>query len=342
MTEFTEIASPAVRQALETACSPNRLLGYHQFVEIALYHPELGYYRSARERVGRKRTTDFFTASSLKAAFGPILVEASVALIESAGMNPSRVTWVEIGSEPGAALLDGLDSPFQSTETVQAGQPIELEGDRIVFSNELFDAQPFHRVVFRDGTWRERMIEVNDSGLREVEVPVTSPAIPPLLSRLPDPAPEGYSVDLPTGAKDLMETIASQPWRGAFIAFDYGKTWPALTHDTPQGTARAYYRHQQQTDLLERIGEQDLTCHICWDWLESVLIDHGFGTLALESQESFVLKRAPQFVADAFGAKAGLDTPEKGALRQLIHPTLMGQKFQALSGVRKEVPSALG
>jgi len=334
---FTEIASNPIRQALEDASDSNRLLGFNHFVEIALYHPEFGYYQTSKERVGRSSQTDFFTASTLKDTFGPILVEAAIGLLESSGLDPANTAWVEIGAEPGSDLLDGIQTPFKSTQSIRVNEPLSLQGDLVVFSNELFDAQCFHSVVFREGTWRERMVEVGDTGLRIAESPTISPKIVPLIAQLPNPAPDGYIVDLPTGSMILMDKIIQQPWTGSFIAFDYGKTWRALTHDTPQGTARAYRNHQQNPNLLEEIGQQDLTCHVCWDWLETALGKNGFQSVELESQESFVLKRAPNLIKGVFESGSGIGDPMKGALRQLIHPSLMGQKFQSLSAVRTDL-----
>lgn len=336
--DFTEIASKRIRQALEVASDSNRLLRFNQFAEIALYHPEFGYYQSSKKRVGRNSKTDFFTASSLKKTFGPILVEASVGLLENSGFNPQEITWVEIGAEPDSSLLDGINTPFKSTQTIRINEALSLKGDLVVFSNELFDAQPFHSVVYRDDSWLERMVEVSDSGLRIVEAPTDSPEIVSLIASLPNPAPQGYIVDLPTGSKTLMNQIIQQPWKGAFIAFDYGKTWRALTHDTPQGTARAYYKHQQNPNLLEQVGQQDLTCHVCWDWLENELAKNRFQPAELESQESFVLKRAPNFIKTIFESGSSISDPAKGALRQLIHPSLMGQKFQSLTAIRSDLP----
>ncbi len=335
--DFTKIASNRIRQALEDASDSNHLLGFNHFVEIALYHPEFGYYQANRQRVGRSSQSDFFTASSLKETFGPILVEAAIGLLENSGFDPESTAWVEIGAEPGSALLDGIKTPFKSLQSIRVNERLSLKGNLVVFSNELFDAQPFHSVIFREGAWRERMIEVGDSGLRIVEEPTISPEIVPLIAQLPNPAPEGYIVDLPTGSMTLMDKIIQQPWKGAFIAFDYGKTWRALTYDTPQGTARAYCNHQQGPNLLEQIGQQDLTCHVCWDWLETALGKHRFRSIELESQESFVLKRAPVLIKGIFESGSAIGEPMKGALRQLIHPSLMGQKFQSLSAVRTDL-----
>ena len=85
--------------------------------------------------------------------------------------------------------------------------------------------------------------------------------------RLPSTAPEGYRIDMPLAAADLAERIAALPWSGLFLAFDYGKSWRELAGDTPAGTVRAYSRHRQSNALLAQPGEQDLTCHVCWDWI---------------------------------------------------------------------------
>ena len=331
---FTEIATACIRQAIEGAADSNGFVPFDKFVKIALYNPDFGYYQADRKRVGRDRSTDFFTASSMKPAFGPILLEASIALLKQAGIHPNKARWIEIGPEPDAALLDGIANPFLETQSIRVGDALDLEGPLVVFSNELFDAQPFHSVIFKNGSWRERGIEINSQGIRFSESELTSPAIAVAVGTLPKVAPEGYTVDLPIQATDLLNQICREPWHGAFIAFDYGKTWKALSYDTHQGTARAYRNHQQTPDLLDAIGEQDLTVHICWDWLEASLQQNHFQSIELESQESFILKRAPNFVREAFAAGTGFSSQAKNQLRQLIHPSLMGQTFQALSGIR--------
>ena len=334
---FTEIASASVRQAIEDASDPKGFVPFDRFVEIALYHPGFGYYTADRKRVGRNRSTDFFTAPSMKDAFGPILIEAAIALLKEAGIDPSDATWTEIGAEPETALLESMATPFRDTQAIRVGENLELDGPLVVFSNELFDAQAFHSVIFKNGAWRERGIEIAPQGIRIGHRDLQTPILEPIVETLPKVAPEGYTVDLPIQAKKLLSRICKQTWVGAFIAFDYGKTWQALSYDTAQGTARSYRNHRQTSDLLADIGEQDLTCHICWDWLESTLDETNFRSIVLESQESFVLKRAPEFVGNVFATGSGFGNPAKNQLRELIHPSLMGQKFQALSAIRLPV-----
>ena len=151
---------------------------------------------------------------------------------------------------------------------------------------------------------------------------------------MPTKAEEGYCLDLPLAARRLADRIAREPWTGIFIAFDYGKSWEELTGDSPHGTARAYRLHQQSNDLLAHPGDQDLTCHVCWDWIAAALQEGGLTAPQLESQEAFFVRHAGAWLARETAASAGHFSPRKQALLQLLHPAHLGFKFQVLHAQR--------
>lgn len=299
---------------------------FAQFMELALYHPDVGYYRRPHARVGYGAGTDFFTASTSGPVFGELLVAAITDLLQ--GAAPRDFAFVEIGAEPGGGVLAGVAHPFGSARTVQVGAPVGLAGPCIVFSNELFDAQPFRRFVFRRNAWLELSVGLHDGALVTLELPVTAPAA------LPAAAPEGYVIDAPLAAAALAGQLAAQPWTGLFVACDYGKSWAELTEACPAGTARAYHRHTQSNNLLARPGDQDLTCHICWDWLTETLTTHGFTAPTVESQEAFFIHHAANYIATTTAAEAARFSQKKLSLLQLLHPSHLGQKFQVLHARR--------
>lgn len=297
---------------------------FARFMGLALYHPEVGYYRKNQKRVGYAAGTDFFTASTSGPIFGELVAAAAAKLLRAAGREPAAHMFVEIGAEPGGGVLTGVAHGFSGARTIGIGEPIEIAGDCVVFSNELFDAQPFTPTVFRAGRWHEVHVHLEGDQLVETFPPCERAR----------PGSEGYRFDEPLAAAALAARIAAQPWRGLFVALDYGKTFPELAAHTPQGTARAYFRHTQSNDLLARPGEQDLTCHVCWDWIEDALRAGGFGAPVLESQEAFLVRHAGDFIAPAIAAEAARMSPRKLALMQLLHPSHLGQKFQALHALR--------
>ena len=310
-------------------------VSFVRFTELALYHPIVGYYRAPRRRVGRDRQADFYTATSLGPIFGELVAAAAANLLRTRGCEPGEHAFVEIGAEPTGGALANILHPFREYRTFAFGQPLNFSGPCVVFSNELFDAQPFHSVAYRDGRWRELGVAYRSGQLVEVELPQPTAEVAAIIERLPRESAEGYRVDLPLCAVSLFQHIAAQPWSGLFLAFDYGKSWETLLAEHPQGTARTYSQQRLGNNLLERPGEVDLTCHVCWDWLADALRRRHFTDVVVESQEAFFIKRAGPALQNLMAAEAGTFSPRKQALMQLLHPAHMGQKFQALHGLRE-------
>lgn len=322
-----EGVSPEFLRVFRAHADATGTMPFARFMDLALYHPDVGYYRQARPRVGYGAGTDFFTATSSGAIFGEMVSAACVTLLGD--RDPRAHRFVEIGAEPGRSVLAGVAHPFRDVCTLRVGETLALSGPCVVFSNELLDAQPCTSTVFRDGDWREIGVRLQDGRLREVELPVAA-----RFRDAPATSAEGYRFDRSDAAAALVEALAAQNWTGLFVAIDYGKTLRELTAETPAGTLRAYHRHRQSNDVLALPGEQDLTCHVCWDWMSEALRRHGFGEPRLDFQETFFVRHAGGFLAATAEAEAAGLSKRKLALLQLLHPAHLGQKFQVLHAVR--------
>lgn len=311
-------------------------MSFADFMGLALYHPELGYYRREQIRVGRTPEADFYTATSSGPIFGELIAAAAVQLLgkHRGEIDPADYTFIEIGAEPSGGVLTGVEHGFGATRTVRVGEEAALSGKCVVFSNELFDAQPLRRFVHTGGVWLELGVRLNAEGqLENCRLPgaVNEPWLPSASLATVD---DGYVFDAPRAAAKLAGNLAAADWEGLFIAFDYGKSAIALSTECPEGTLRAYHRHRQSNALLDRPGEQDLTGHVCWDWLAEALVDKGFAEPVLESQEAFFMKNAGDYLSQVFAKEGGNFSQRKMALMQLLHPGNLGQKFQVLHARR--------
>ncbi|WOO39956.1 SAM-dependent methyltransferase [Rubellicoccus peritrichatus] len=318
--------------ALKTEAQKHTALTYAQFCEIALYHPLFGYYQQKRQRVGRNRDTDFYTAESL----GPVFAQLTIAAVKSIlrHENLNDFTFVELGAEPGSGSFAETTHNFNGYQAFSVQDEILLSGKSVVFANEILDAQPFHRLVFKNGVWRELGVRLDGDELVESELPELSQPIVAAELDLPSTAPDGYLLDVSPQAEALLHKICSNHWQGVLVLFDYGKLWHELVSNCPSGTARAYRRHNISRNLLDTPGQQDLTCHVCWDRLEKVALRSGFTAMKLERQEAFFVHHAQDEISRIISSKPGEFDSARQDVIELIHPHHMGSKFQVLSGLR--------
>jgi SAM-dependent MidA family methyltransferase len=320
---------------LRTLAGPGGVLNYRDFVAAALYAPGVGYYQQAgRPRVGRGAGTDFYTASSLRGGiFGRLLRAAAAKLIEPE--SPKNYTLIEIGAEPGAGVFGREARPFAQIITRRLGDELTPPARNVIFANEWLDAQPFHRFVFRRGAWRELGVRVDAENLAEVELAAISSVAQSFAPSLPAVAPEEYHLDISLDAEKVLQELTGSLWPGAIILADYGYDWAQLIHERPAGTARAYHQHEISSDLLNRPGEQDLTCHVCWDRLERVLRESGFADVRVERQEAFFMRHAAPEIEKILAEGEGAFSPMRQTLQELLHPAHLGGKFQVLAARRK-------
>lgn len=313
-------------QLLAERISSTGPLSFADFTQEALYHPEYGYYCQPHKRVGRAPDTDFYTAAS----FAPVLATLITACVRV--LCPQYPTeslhLIEIGAEPEGGIMRHCAQHFFSAHTLRIGDRLEMPSPACVFSNELLDAQPFHRMVFSEGHWREIGVGLKDGQLAEVRFPHPTPLTERITKLCPHPV-ENYIIDYPSGAETLLTHLAAQSWKGVLLFLDYGHDLQDLLQNYPQGTARAYHRHQQHNDLLANPGQQDITCHVHWDVLEAILREHGFSDVATSRQEAFFMTHAAAVLPSL------LKSPSLVAqLRELLHPAYLGTKFQVLHALR--------
>lgn len=321
-----------IDQLLREACKEGPI-SYRDYIELALYAPGCGYYARDTIRVGRAADRDFYTAESLGRVFGQLIVGAAMNLLGPD--QAAECTFVEIAAEPGCYLLDTLQShPFAGSRVIRRDNPLHVDGPVILFANEWLDALPFHRLLFKEGQWRERGVFFDNEALREVLLDHPTPAAAKAIEALPLNLEEGYQLDLPLEAEAAVEALLLQNWTGLLLLFDYGKTREALLQDCPNGTARTYYRHKQGINLLELPGEKDMTCDLCWTPMVAQLQSAGLRRVTLESQESFLIQRASKTAEAIVTRSVGQLSRDRQTLMELIHPAHMGQRFQVLWALR--------
>jgi SAM-dependent MidA family methyltransferase len=303
------------------------VLPFVRLVEAALYAPGLGYYASERVRVGKAAGTDFTTAAALGPMFGELIAGAAQSLVGDVKAH----ALVEVGAEPGQSHYAGVAGRFAELRTYRLGTAPDFPARSVLVANELLDAQPFHRFVRQGGAWSELGVRFDGDELTVTTLAEFSTPAAAAFARALPAAAEGWIIDAPLAAEELLARLLSGGWTGAAILLDYGKTVAQCLESSPAGTARAYRSHQLSGAILENLGSQDLTCHVLWDRLEPVLVAAGFRAVRLDRQEAFFVRHAG---AEMERIATSGDHEATGRLRALTHPAHFGAKFQVLHGIR--------
>jgi SAM-dependent MidA family methyltransferase len=206
----------------------------------------------------------------------------------------------------------------------------------VIFANELLDALPAHRVRWRGGRLRELCVGLDAAGqFAWVECEPTTPRLGAHFARLGVELEEGQAAEVNLAAEEWLARAASAFARGYVVLVDYGAEASQLYNPTlrPEGTLRAFQRHQLSADALARPGEQDLTTTVNWTQMRRAAEDAGLRLAAYARQDEFLLRAGLLDQLERMSARLATEA-ERVALRvstrDLILPGGMGESFQVL------------
>ena len=362
-----------LREVIADEIRQNGPIPFSRYMELCLYHPELGYYSRAAERFGR--AGDFYTASDVHAVFGRLLARQFEEMWKRLGA-PGRIDLIELGPGRGLFARDVLDccvqryaefaqalrySLVEQSATLRARLQNRLSdhlarasaaifdsfeaavseaGDYlIVFGNEFFDALPVEIIDARGAV----QVAEAEGSLSERFAPPSAEELE-FLDRY-GVHPEGNGrVEVALRSVAWMERIAAafQTRPGFALLIDYGYTREQQLAGRHRDTLMTYSRHRAGVSVYNAPGQKDITAHVNFTALSSVAQLRGLELAGLVTQSEFLLGigEESQF-ADAFH---NCRLPEERAklalqLKHLISPEGMGEVFQVLilsHGVKKE------
>src|SRR5260370_35337825 len=132
-----------------------------------------------------------------------------------------------------------------------------------VFSNELLDALPVHRVLRQRGALKEIFVTSDGKVFSEIPHPLSTCAISDYFAAQQIALDEGQLAEAGLEACDWITEIARRLDRGFVLTIDYGHEAPDLFDAHHQsGTVLSYPRHQPSNNIYSAPGEQTLPAHV--------------------------------------------------------------------------------
>lgn len=349
-------------------------ISFHDFMEMALYYPEKGYYTSAQNKIGK--TGDFYTSSNLTPAFGAMIGRQIEEMWDISGRNDFTI--VEYGAGTGALCHDILNylknnQQFynQLNYCIIEKSPVMREKQKAhlhekvtwcktiqdipqitgcILSNELLDNFSVHQVVMQDEL-REVFVDYNDNinSFSELLKPA-SKALTDFMAALNVVLPNGFRTEINLEATEWIKEIAASLKKGYVLTIDYGHLSKELYSERrSSGTLVCYNKHTINDNPYINIGEQDITSHVNFSALIHYGAKNGLIYCGLTNQANFLLALGfKEYLRKILSADAENDLIGMVKKESFLTNTLlvdMGPKFKVLiqqKGTSKNDLSGLG
>lgn len=266
-------------------------ISFHDFMEMSLYYPELGYYTSSRDKIGK--SGDFYTSPYLTTLFGELVARQIEEMWQVLDRQPFTI--VEYGAGTGllckdilrqlennTALYDSLNYYIIERSARMREQQAAILQQRpailparvrwvdsidaippvtgCILSNELIDNFAVHRVVME-----EQLMEVfvsHDNGFTETLRPAAEP-LRNYFRELQVSLPKGFCTEVNLQAVEWIRTVSQNLEKGFVMTIDYGYPSSALySNGKSAGTLVCYHRHAVSECPYDHIGDQDITTHV--------------------------------------------------------------------------------
>ena len=280
---------------------------FASFMTDALYHPEHGYYTSVPGPW--TATPDFLTVPQMGPALGEAVAKLAVAVDEALG-RPARLDLVELGSGDGRLLMSTLTAlQYQyptvwprlrawSVERGASGRRLQQAEQRsvpgglrvvasledvsdelsgLVYSNELLDAFPVHRVMLHNGLLLEGHVDVIEERLKECFLAPSTARLQEHLEYNGVRLREGQIADLCLEVASWGAQVSSRLAKGGWLTIDYGHETATLYNESrPTGTLVCHRRFTLHDDPLLRPGADDISAQVDFGNLRRVAHALGF------------------------------------------------------------------
>ena len=343
-------------------------LAFDRYMELALYHPDEGYYGAGRARIGEGG--DFDTAPETSPLFGRVLAgqcaevltalnggdivelgpgsgrlaEAVLAELERAGRLPQRYLLVEPSPGMRAAQQQRLANAHprlaERLEWVDRLTHERITG--VILANEVLDALPCKCFRRAGSGWLERGVSVGaENRLRWEDrraEPALEEALDALQAELPWELPEGYCSEIRMNLDAFMGELAQSLKAGLVLVADYGLPRRELyLAERGEGTLGCHSGQRWHDDPFLRPGREDITAWVDFTAAARAAEAAGLGAVGFTNQAQFLLAAN---ILELAGSPTSAE--DAAAVRRLMLPGGMGEAFKFLGVARRMRASPSG
>lgn len=293
------------------------VIAFSEFMQMALYESELGYYKNQLRKFGQQG--DFITAPEMGDLFARSIANSITDCLNKQDLNNNIF---ELGAGSGALAADLLSELkmtnalpdkyyiLESSASLQSLQKQTLESkvpelaerviwlDRlpdnfhgIIIANEVADALPCEVIQMSGGRWQYLGVAYNgEQFIWQSTTEVAKVDLPKTLHQL-NSYTDGYTTELRPLLNGWINGLANSLNTGSILLFDYGYPQAELYHPQRiEGSLRAFSRHQAHSQVFELVGLEDITSHVDFTQVAISAINAGLQVDGFTTQMGYLLE----------------------------------------------------
>ncbi len=333
----------------------NGPMTFARYMDLALYAPRLGYYRSGSQKFGEQG--DFVTAPELSPLFSQCVARQCRQILQvlahgdilefgaGSGVMARTIlqTLQEMQALPQHYYILELSAELQHRQRVELQQhvpellprivwlnqlPSQFRG--VVLANEVLDAMPVHRFGYWQGLKEYYVVEKNQQLAWQLGS-LSNKALKNQLEELEIIFKDGYSSEINLLLPGWMNALAGSLEQGVILLFDYGMTQREYYHpDRGCGTLMCHYRHRAHSNPFWWPGLQDITAQVDFTAVAGAAIANELDVHGYTHQAAFLLNCGiTDFMTGQEEPRIRLELSRQ--IQRLTLPGEMGEAFKVIA-----------
>ena len=311
-----------LKNVIKNKIETNGKISFSEFMNLALYYPNLGYYTSTKDKISA--SGDFITATSQSSIFATTMAQVFTQVIKELGGHTSII---EFGAGTGKFAVDSIselqrldilpfkyiiielsnDLKLRQQEYVKENIPNlfskfewvnELPKEKltaIIFANEVLDAMPVDIFKAKDGTLKQQSVTIKGNEFKLDDLVCNELRFDAEAQKLLNDGlqfTDGYTSEINTWISPWIKSLAECLDKGVIILCDYGyHRQEYYRSERDMGTLACYHQHKVNFDPFINIGTQDITAHVDFTSVAESACENGLELQGYMTQANF-LKRA--------------------------------------------------
>ena len=351
--------------------TPRQCIPFSEFMQLALYTPNQGYYCRSQLPIGRQG--DFVTAPEISPLFSYCVAKQSLEVLKQLGNGAILEFGAGLGTLacdvllylekenalPKQYLILELSAPLKAMQqqTIQKRCPHLLSAVKwleqlpdnfigVIIANEVLDAMPVEIIRLSDVQREQACVAYDNNQFHWQYHSITNEELLTQANRIADLLPsdilkKGYVTEINRYITPWINSLYEILYQGVVLLIDYGFLQQEYYHpDRNQGTLMCHYQHHAHPNPLTHVGEQDITAHVDFSHVIDTAEKAGFTIRGFSPQAHFLLSLGLLEMVNTNNTLQQYEYAQQ--IKYLTLPSEMGQLFKVLALSKNYDPSLSG